>query len=82
MARDEFIVGVSRDCVGDHARKNGWQSWGRTSWRKQDGTIVHYLHFLEQAVAVDRGDKVHAVGISLEMEIALERRGGIIIWHE
>ena len=43
---------------------------------------MHYLHFPEQAVAVDRGDKVHAVGISLEMEIALERRGGIIIWHE
>ena len=82
MARDEFIVGVSRDHVEDYARKNGWQSWGRTSWHKQDGTIVHYLHFPEQAVAVDRGDKVHAVGISVEMEIALKQRGGIIIWHE
>ena len=68
-----LLSSVSRDCVGDHARKNGWQSWGRTSWQKLDGTIVHYLHFPEQAVAVDRGDKVHAVGISLEMEIALGR---------
>jgi hypothetical protein len=75
MPPDEFIFG-DRDAAGRFAKSQGWREAGRVTWQKPDGTVVHFIKFVEQLESVMRGERVYfTVKPTLEMIRKLHKRG-------
>ena len=58
---DEFIIGET-NAIQRFVRQQRWRLSMRASWRKPDGSLVHYLHFPEQLRGIAEGSTLYVVG--------------------
>ena len=58
---DEFIIGET-NAIQRFVRQQRWRLSMRASWRKPDGSLVHYPHFPEQLRGIAEGSTLYVVG--------------------
>ena len=66
----EYLYAAAIGVADDAARGQGWLPRGRVGWQKPDGTVVHFICFIEQIAIVPKDETVHFVG---EASPALKR---------
>ena len=66
----EYLFAAAIGEADQAARKQGWQPRGRAGWQKPDGTVFHFISFIEQIAIVPKDATVHLVG---EASLALKR---------
>jgi hypothetical protein len=58
---DQFIFGDAKE-IATFVKQQRWHESERASWRTPEGTIVRYLHRLDQLRSITRGSTLHVVG--------------------
>jgi hypothetical protein len=58
---DQFIFGDAKE-IATFVKQQHWRESERASWRTPEGTIVRYLHRLDQLWRITRGSTLHVVG--------------------
>jgi hypothetical protein len=61
----EYLFAVAIGDADLAARRQGWQPRGRAGWQKPDGTVVHFICFIEQMAIVPKAATVYLVGEAL-----------------
>jgi hypothetical protein len=61
----EYLFAAGINVADEAARKQGWLPRGRTGWQKPDGTVVHFICFIEQMAIVPKAATVYLVGEAL-----------------
>ena len=61
----EYLFAAGIGVANEAARKQGWLPRGRTGWQKPDGTVVHFICFIEQMAIVPKAATVYLVGEAL-----------------
>jgi hypothetical protein len=60
--RIEYLFAAAIGEADQAARKQGWLPRGRAGWKKPDGTVIHFISFIEQIAIVPQDATVHFVG--------------------
>ncbi len=58
----EYLFAAAVAEADQAARKQGWLPRGRAGWQKPDGTVIHFICFVEQIAIVPKDATVHLVG--------------------
>jgi hypothetical protein len=58
----EYLFAAAVAEADQAARKQGWLPRGRAGWQKPDGTVIHFIPFIEQIAIVPKDATVHFVG--------------------
>jgi hypothetical protein len=58
----EYLFAAAIGEADQAAREQGWSPRGRSGWKKPDGTVIHFISFVEQIAIVPKAATVYVVG--------------------